>query len=136
MSLASRWLLTALCSVTLVGCQAGQNTEPSPGAVVSSHTPPTEVSTSADAPTAPAGDLAAAPTAAPTDAPTPVADPDAVQAQMVQTELHNDRVLTAAVMIVSAGDVDAAVRQGAFSEDELDAAFTAIQTGTLSRYAD
>ena len=132
MSLASRWLLTALCSVTLVGCQAGQNTEPSPGAVVSSHTPPTEVSTSADAPTAPAGDLAAAPT----DAPTPVADPDAVQAQMVQTELHNDRVLTAAVMIVSAGDVDAAVRQGAFSEDELDAAFTAIQTGTLSRYAD
>ena len=48
--------------------------------------------------------------------------------------LTDDGVLAAAVLIMSDGDLEAAIREGLITEAEADAALAALESGTLSDY--
>ena len=52
----------------------------------------------------------------------------------IPTGVTNDGVLAAAVIIVSNGDLEAAIAEGLVTEAEAEAALVALETGTLDRY--
>ena len=58
------------------------------------------------------------------------------EAALATTELSNDGVLAAAVIIVSGGDLEAAIAEGIVTEEEADAAIAAVAAGTLDQYQD
>ena len=80
---------------------------------------------------APAGDDGAAQAA--TSGPTTV--PELVAAAPA-SELTNEGVLAAAVLIVSGGDLESAIADGVVTEAEAEAALAAIENGTLADYQD
>ncbi len=58
------------------------------------------------------------------------------EARMATADVSNDGVLAAAVIIVSGGDLEAAIAEGIVTEEEADAAIAAVAAGTLDQYRD
>lgn len=132
-----RRLVLAVVSLTLVGCAGGADDrsglaadaatvlEPAPTAPVTEPAPvePADV---------PVGEPAPARTG---ELPAPVADPAPPRPQALLAPIDPDHVLTAAVLVMTDGDLELALDAGLFTEAELLAAFDAVEHGTLAQYA-
>jgi hypothetical protein len=129
--------LGAVClgATLLVACSSGEGDSVPASTLVSQRETTT---TAAVATSAPTGEGSAVETTL--TASSGVADaadaPASADRQPVQlaADIDPDNVLTAAVLVVTEGDVDAALASGAFSEEELSAALDAIEQGTLSDF--
>jgi hypothetical protein len=126
----ARLVAAALAGTLLVAaCSSGSTPDPAPGEGAGNPSPTT---------TAAIASTTASPSVATTVASSvdaPAAEPAVSgDAKTAVAAVDPDNVLTAAVLVVSAGDVDAALASGLFSEEELTAALDAIEQGTLARY--
>jgi hypothetical protein len=127
----ARFVAAAMAgALVLAACSSGATPRPAPSEGAGNPAPASTTAAVASTPqTQSVATTLAASGNAPAGEPSVAGDTKAAVAA-----IDPDNVLTAAVLVVSAGDVDAALASGLFSEDELTAALDAIEQGTLARY--